>query len=138
QLAQEVLNFNVHPVIWICCIAICSNVHSTVRKLVNPAGTPPQHAPICTGTVQIFAVDLGCTLDSFTVIEFLKFKSKLLQKLSLNRPQLSERLSSRSFSRANVTTGSTSNAMSSTTSGESSSALNDVSAPIAALDGTPL
>ena len=63
QLAQEVLNFNIHNVIWICWIATCINVHGTVRKLLNPGGTPPQYAPICTGTVQIFEVDLDCTLD---------------------------------------------------------------------------
>lgn len=141
QLAQEVLNFNIHQIIWICWIPTCINVHGTVRKLLNPGGTPPQYAPICTGTVQIFEVALDCTLDSFTVIELLNFKSKLLQKLSVNRAQFTEHLSTRSLSRTNVAASSLSNAMSSpvlSSSAASSSALNDVSATIAALDGTPL
>jgi len=81
-LGSEVLKFNIFPPIWICWFPTCMNVHGTVRKLLNPGGTPPQYAPICSGTVQIFEVALDCTLDSFTVVEFLTFKSRLLEKLS--------------------------------------------------------
>jgi len=42
----------------------CINVHGTVRKLLNPGSARPAYATICQGTVQIFQVDLECTLDT--------------------------------------------------------------------------
>src|ERR1700720_2863066 len=62
QLAQNRIDFNINQAIWICWFPTCINVHGSVRKLLNPGGTPPQYAPICTGTVQIFEVALDCTL----------------------------------------------------------------------------
>jgi hypothetical protein len=81
QLGQDKLNFNIHEIIWICWFPTCINIHGTVRKLLNPGGSPAQYAPICTGTVQIFEVALDCTLDSFSVAELVDFKARLLEKL---------------------------------------------------------
>ena len=82
QAARHAYDFAVADLVWICWFPTCINVHGTVRKLLNPGGSPPQYAPICTGTVQIFEVALDCTLDSFSVIELLAFKTRLLQRLS--------------------------------------------------------
>jgi hypothetical protein len=82
QLAPQTIDFKIHPPIWICWFPVCINVHGTVRKLLNPGGTPPQYAPLCAGTVQIFQVDLGCTLDRFTVVDLALLKAKLIEKIS--------------------------------------------------------
>jgi hypothetical protein len=81
---QESVVLKINPNIWICWFPTCVNIHGTVRKLLNPGGTPAQYAPICTGTVQIFQVDLGCTLDSFTVFDFVRLKAKLIDTLTLS------------------------------------------------------
>ena len=86
QIAPEALEFRIFPPIWRCWFPVCINVHGTVRKLLNPGGTPPQYAPICTGTVQIFQVDLGCTLDSFTVIQLETLKTRLIDKVAPRNP----------------------------------------------------
>jgi hypothetical protein len=87
QIAPETLEFRVFPPIWRCWFPICINVHGTVRKLLNPGGTPSQYAPLCTGTVQIFQVDLGCTLDSFTVIQLETLKARLIEKVAQRSPR---------------------------------------------------
>src|SRR5689334_399085 len=53
------------PSIYICWWQTCIYVHGSVRKETAPG----VYAPICQGIVQIFQVDLACTLDqlaSFT------------------------------------------------------------------------
>lgn len=52
-----------------------------MKKALPPGGT----VPICVGVVQIFEVDLDCTLDSFTFFDLnsLKLKLKLIDKLSV-------------------------------------------------------
>jgi hypothetical protein len=55
----------VPPSIYRCWSETCIFVHGSVRKETSPG----VYAPICAGIVQIFQVDLGCTLDklaSFT------------------------------------------------------------------------
>lgn len=145
NLAADVLNFNIHQVIWFCWFPTCINVHGTVRKLLNPGGTPAQYAPICTGTVQIFQVDLGCTLDSFTVVELFDFKSKLLQKLTAGGLQLAQSLSARSRSPAtnmavmeSRVAGSDAAQQAASAASASSHSLSDVGATIAALEGSQL
>jgi len=86
QIAPETLEFKVFPPIWRCWFPVCINVHGTVRKLLNPGGTPSQYAPLCTGTVQIFQVDLGCTLDRFTVIQLDTLKARLIEKVAPHNP----------------------------------------------------
>jgi hypothetical protein len=63
QLAK--IELAIPPSIFRCWWQTCIFVHGSVRKETGP-GT---YAPICAGVVQIFQVDLGCTLDrlaSFT------------------------------------------------------------------------
>ena len=146
KLAQDVLTFNIHQVIWICWFPTCINVHGTVRKLLNPGGTPAQYAPICTATVQIFQVDLGCTLDSFTVVELFNFKSKLLQKFSVGSSHLSRGVLTGAAGRAANLVSDKSRVSSSALTARSeissfassSASLGDVATTIAALDGTRL
>jgi len=45
-------------------LLVCINIHGTVRKLLNPGGDVPTYAPVCTGVVQIFTIDLACSLDN--------------------------------------------------------------------------
>jgi hypothetical protein len=60
----DALSIIIDHLIWPCWIfQTCINVHGTVRKLLNPGSARPVYASICQGTVQIFQVDLECTLD---------------------------------------------------------------------------
>ena len=86
QIHPTTLEFRIFPPIWRCWFPVCINVHGTVRKLLNPGGTPSQYAPLCTGTVQIFQVDLGCTLDSFTVIQLETLRTRLIEKVAPHNP----------------------------------------------------
>jgi hypothetical protein len=59
------VSLTVPPSIYRCWWETCIFVHGSVRKETSPG----VYAPICAGIVQIFEVDLGCTLDklaSFT------------------------------------------------------------------------
>jgi len=71
--------FRVNPNIWFCWFPTCINVHGTVTKQFSGSTTP-----ICNGTVQIFQVDLGCSLDSFTVVDFVLFRQRLIEKITLS------------------------------------------------------
>ena len=86
QIHPTTLEFRIFPPIWRCWFPVCINVHGTARKLLNPGGTPSQYAPLCTGTVQIFQVDLGCTLDSFTVIQLETLRTRLIEKVAPHNP----------------------------------------------------
>jgi len=60
-----VVSLQIPPSIFRCWWETCIFVHGSVRKETSPG----VYAPICAGVVQIFQVDLGCTLDrlaSFT------------------------------------------------------------------------
>ena len=70
----------INPNIWICWFPTCINVHGTVTKQFTSGAT----TAICNGTVQIFQVDLGCTLDSFTVIDLASFRTRLIEKITLS------------------------------------------------------
>jgi len=85
-IGKEKLVFKVPPSVYLCWYQVCVFVHGSVRKLLNPGGDVPQYAPICTGTVQIFEVDLACTLDnmaSFTAGPFLIHLISKLKDLTL-------------------------------------------------------
>jgi hypothetical protein len=59
------VSLRIPPSVYRCWWQTCIFVHGSVRKETSPG----VYAPICTGVVQIFQVDLGCTLDrlaSFT------------------------------------------------------------------------
>ncbi len=50
-------------------------------ELLNPGGSPALYAPICSGTVQIFQVDLGCTLDQVIYLGPELFVQRLRARL---------------------------------------------------------
>ena len=135
-LGSDVLNFHIFPPIWICWFPTCMNVHGTVRKLLNPGGTPPQYAPICSGTVQIFEVALDCTLDSFTVVELLTFKSRLLEKIS--GVHLAQDVSTRSAVARNKLSFAKSAAAMVSAESLTTRSVSDLAATIASLQGTQL
>jgi hypothetical protein len=150
RLGQPTLDFTIHPVIWICWFPTCINVHGTVRKLLNPGGSPAQYAPICTGTVQIFEVALDCTLDSFSVVELFQLKAKLLEKLNPTSLQMagdasassSRLLTSVTRTRSRMTSAKVAaaaqGAQSQSLASASSISLNDIASTLAALDGAQL
>lgn len=59
----------------------CITIHGTVRKLLNPGGSPAAYAPLCTGTVQIFTIDLACSLVQLGTAELLALKNQTLARL---------------------------------------------------------
>jgi hypothetical protein len=59
----------------------CINIHGTVRKLLNPGGDPLSYAPICTGTVQIFTIDLACSLARLSDAALLDIKNQTLARM---------------------------------------------------------
>jgi hypothetical protein len=67
--------------IWACWWETCILVHGTVRKLTNPGSPIPQYAPICHGTVQIFEVDLECTLHNLASFDVTSLRSYLVNAL---------------------------------------------------------
>jgi hypothetical protein len=76
---QDIIHLALSKYVWFCWWQTCIVVHGTVRKLLNPGSPSPLYATICSGTVQIFQVDLGCTLDR--VASFTTFKSILVDRL---------------------------------------------------------
>ncbi len=60
---------------------VCINIHGTVRKLLNPGGTPPTYSPVCTGIVQIFTIDLACSLQNLTDPQLLTIKNQVLARM---------------------------------------------------------
>ena len=60
---------------------VCMNIHGIVRKLLNPGGSPPSYAPICTGVVQIFTIDLACSLGNLSDPDMLSLKNQVLARM---------------------------------------------------------
>jgi len=81
QLKQDVLEFPIYHNIFACWWQTCILVHGTVRKLLNPGSSSPQYAPICNGIVQIFQVDLGCTLDQLASFNVITLRDSLVNAL---------------------------------------------------------
>lgn len=130
--------FVVNPNLWICWLPTCINIHGTVSKQMDSGGA----SPICSGTVQIFQVDLDCTLDSFTVVDLSWLKARLLDKLKVSSsaamqtstPHLdsAQSMQRRSFATpANPSVATLANAPHST----STASLSDVAATISTLQG---
>ena len=124
--------FKIYPNIWFCWFPTCINVHGTVTN-----GT----YPLCYGTVQIFQVDLGCTLDSFTVIDFLSFKSRLVDQLTASTAAASQASGKRLVSqataqRANLAASASSKtaAIASAPARAASLSLGDLGATLSVLD----
>jgi len=59
----------------------CIDVHGSVRKLLNPGGDNPQYAPICAGVVQVFSIDLACTLDNLSEAQLTNLKNVMLARM---------------------------------------------------------
>ena len=80
----DALSVIVDHLIWPCWLfPTCINVHGTVRKLLNPGSSRPVYATICQGTVQIFQVDLECTLDRLAPPYLLTLRDNLVSRLTL-------------------------------------------------------
>src|SRR5262249_31630909 len=79
----DALTVIVDHLTWPCWIfPTCINVHGTVRKLLNPGSDRPAYATICQGTVQIFQVDLECTLDTLAPPFLLRLRDALVARLA--------------------------------------------------------
>jgi hypothetical protein len=78
------------PSIYRCWWKTCIFVHGSVRKETAPG----VYAPVCTGVVQIFQVDLECTLDSLaSFTDAPKWYGLLTDVLAgLDRAALAERI----------------------------------------------
>ena len=81
QSKQDLVRIPISKFIWFCWWETCIVVHGTVRKLINPGSPNPQYLPLCSGVVQIFQVDLGCTLDQMTSFQVLTLRDILISKL---------------------------------------------------------
>jgi hypothetical protein len=81
QIVKTGLNVPVSNYVWGCWWKTCIVVHGTVRKVLNPGDPNPLYATICNGTVQIFQVDLGCTLDQLASFEVLTFRDRIVDVL---------------------------------------------------------
>jgi hypothetical protein len=81
QAKQDNLRIAITKFVWFCWWETCIVVHGTVRKLLNPGNPNPQYAPICNGVVQIFQVDLGCTLDQLASFQVLTLRDVIASKL---------------------------------------------------------
>jgi len=117
----------INPNIWFCWFPTCINVHGTVSKQLTTGGM----ATICNGTVQIFQVDLGCSLDSFSVLDLTLFRARLLEKLTLPAAD-TQRVNLGKDATSRVAT------FSSVRSSASPLPLSDAAATIATLDGAAL
>src|SRR5262249_46156155 len=60
---------------------VCIDIHGTVRKRLNPGGTPPTFSPVCTGIVQIFIIDFACSLQNLSDPELLAIKNQTLARM---------------------------------------------------------
>ena len=57
----------------------CINIHGNVRKLLG--GTPPTYATICAGKVEIFVIDLACSLARLSNADLLNIKNNTLARM---------------------------------------------------------
>lgn len=78
---QDLVSIGIGRGIWFCWWETCITVHGTVRKLLNPGSGDPLYATICSGIVQIFQVDLGCTLDQLASFQVITLQSLLVDRL---------------------------------------------------------
>jgi len=62
-------------------LSICINIHGSVRKLLNPGSSPAQYAPLCTGVVQIFTIDLACSLARLSDPDLLNVRNQTLARM---------------------------------------------------------
>jgi hypothetical protein len=75
------LSFTLLESLVLTWLYVCINIHGTVRKLLNPGGDSPTYAPICTGVVQVFTIDLACSLDNLNDAALLSIKNQALARM---------------------------------------------------------
>lgn len=137
---QDALAFRVYPNIWFCWFPTCINVHGTVQKAFGTGGT----SPICTGTVQIFQVDLGCTLDSFTFYDLSTLRFRLIDKLSVDSQVVQRKLAQNRATTLQARTNLQASAQSTTAASAASAraittfSLSDAVTTLSALEGSAL
>jgi hypothetical protein len=81
KLNQNILHAAISKFVWFCWWETCIIVHGNIKKLINPEGPSPKYLPLCNGTVQIFQVDLGCTLDQLTSFQLITLREVLVDRL---------------------------------------------------------
>lgn len=59
----------------------CINIHGTVRKLLNPGGSPTSYATICSGNVEIFVIDFACSLQHLSDADLLTIRNQTLGRM---------------------------------------------------------
>lgn len=140
ELGLASLSFALFPPIWFCWFQTCIPVHGTVRKLLNPGGTPPLYASICTGTVQIFQVDLACTLDSLASFDVITLRNRLVQLLQNPLHRVTQNVGARMTGNANVkaSLASSNLALASTSASAHALPLEQIITTLSVLDGTAL
>ena len=86
----DVVKLEIPPSIYRCWWKTCIYVHGSVRKQTAPG----VYAPVCTGIVQIFQVDLACTLDNLASFTDAPMWYALLVDVlgGLERAELAERI----------------------------------------------
>ncbi len=136
ELGLASLSFTLFPPIWICWFPTCIPVYGTVRKSLNPG-----YAPICTGTVQIFQVDLACTLDSFTFYDLITLRDRLVQLLRVPLSGITQNLKANLATTAKISDAATAPAnlaFAAASASTSAISLEQVTATLSVLDGTAL
>ncbi len=78
---SDVVRIPIPSSVYGCWWQTCIVVHGTVRKEINLGIPYPQYATICSGTVQIFQVDLGCTLDNMASFDVITLRNQLVEML---------------------------------------------------------
>ncbi|MHB8520534.1 MAG: hypothetical protein ACYDH9_07235 [Limisphaerales bacterium] len=58
---------------------VCMNIHGRVQKRLNPDSSA--YAPICTGVVQIFTIDLACSLANLSDADLLNIRNQTLARM---------------------------------------------------------
>jgi hypothetical protein len=81
----QLKNTNLHVAIDATTIGLwlvrCINVHGSVRKQLNPGGDPAEYTSVCTGTVQVFNIDLACSLDRLSGADLTNLKNTMLARM---------------------------------------------------------
>ena len=75
------VKFRIEESLHLLWIFRCITIHGTVRKHLNPGGTPPAYAPICTGIVQVFTIDLAASLDNLSDAQVLDLRQTVLARM---------------------------------------------------------
>lgn len=75
------LSFSVTESLITSWLLNCINIHGTVRKLLNPGGSPASYATICSGKVEIFVIDFACSLGRLSDAQLLEIKNQTLGRM---------------------------------------------------------